>query len=609
MKPLMKWCPQCRLLLEQIAWRDDSLVVCRSCGGSWLNVQTFRRVLENDPSALGELNRDYPGVASAGMFEGLALNCPDCETARLELQPIPKRSECAVLICPSCGGAWLRPADRAALGEPSAPAPENVMTPPVVTQEPEKPPSRTIPITTESAAPVIVPIRSEETDAEKVLRELLEGNQRYVESRAIHPNQSATRRVEVAQAQKPRAIVVGCADSRVPPEIVFDQGLGDLFVVRNAGNVVEGTLELGVEYAVERFDVPLIVVLGHTRCSAVKAATLGEATHPYVEEMAKAIRPAVERARAWPGDLLDNAVKAHVQLVVEDLRNLQPVLAPRVQKGRLRIVPAVYDLDNGRVEVLPEEEEIPPAPPQTVPNTEPVVTDTSAPPASGLHTLTADTLAMLAREGNVCCCPRCLTVYEAQTRMCPNCRVGLVRPDATFSCPRCRVPNSFVNECCRTCGAALRTPEIFDRLYPVWESVPEVERKEPVKMAISATKTTTSIQEKPRATRWCPRCRRGFSGGIRFCTRCGVPLVEAGILVRCLRCGTENVISAERCRRCDTTLHPDEDEEATSGDISPILTSVDWREVVRPSSPRSGSSCSTQVLVVGGVVVLAFLLF
>lgn len=602
----MQWCPQCRLLLEPIEWRDASLAVCRSCGGSWLDAETFRRVLDTDPSALSELNRDYPGIASAGMFEGLALNCPDCGSARLELQPIPEHPERAALMCLSCGGVWLRPADRVALGETSTPAPQSV-TPTVVAQEPESLPSIAIPITTESAAPVVVPVRSEETDAERALRELLEGNRRFVQSRAIHPNQTAMRRAEVAQAQKPRAIVVGCADSRVPPEIVFDQGLGDLFVVRNAGNVVDGAPELGIEYAVERFDIPLIVVLGHTRCSAVKAAALGEVDHPYVEEMAKAIRPAVERARAWPGDLLDNAVKANAQLVAEDLRNLQPILAPRVQEGRVRIVPAVYDLDSGRVEVLPEEEATPPAPSETVDSSTPVE-DRAASSGSGMDALTTDTLAMLARSGNARCCPRCLTVYEAQTRVCPNCRVGLVRPDATFSCPHCRVPNSFVNEFCRTCGAALRTPEILDRLYPVWETVPEADRKEPVKIAISPVQTSSSVTVEARPVRWCPRCRRRFSGGIRFCTRCGVPLVEAGVLVRCLRCGMENVISAERCRRCDMALHPNEDEETPSEDISSVLPSVDWREVVRSSSSRSGSSCSTQILVVFGIFVLAYIL-
>jgi carbonic anhydrase len=193
-------------------------------------------------------------------------------------------------------------------------------------------------------------------DSTSALRELLEGNARYVAARMTHPDLTAERRAEVAAAQYPFAVIFGCSDSRVPAEIVFDQGLGDLFVVRVAGPVLDDAVLGSLEFAALELHVPLILVLGHERCGAVTAAlaAVDQGTTPsgHITHLVDAITPAVKRARGRPGDALDNAVRANVELVVEKLRTSRQVLAAQVSSGTLRIVGARYDLESGRVDVI-----------------------------------------------------------------------------------------------------------------------------------------------------------------------------------------------------------------------------------------------------------------
>jgi carbonic anhydrase len=155
--------------------------------------------------------------------------------------------------------------------------------------------------------------------------------------------------VEVAKGQHPIAIIVGCSDSRVAPEIVFDQGLGDLFVVRVAGNVVDDHAIGSIEYAVEHLHASLIVVLGHDRCGAVQAAISGDDAPGHIQSLVESIRPAVEAAKSEPGDLLDNAINENVRRVVNQLQTSQPILGQEVQEGHLQVVGARYLLDGGSV--------------------------------------------------------------------------------------------------------------------------------------------------------------------------------------------------------------------------------------------------------------------
>jgi len=149
---------------------------------------------------------------------------------------------------------------------------------------------------------------------------------------------------------------MGCADSRVPPELLFDQGVGDLFVVRVAGNVVGGGgvfVKGSIEYAVAELGVRLIMVLGHSSCGAVKAAIKhvddGDPLPGAIAELVNRIRPAVIKAKDMPGDQLANAISANVLLGVETLNNLDPIVRPAVSSGQAKVVGAVYDLRTGAV--------------------------------------------------------------------------------------------------------------------------------------------------------------------------------------------------------------------------------------------------------------------
>ena len=178
----------------------------------------------------------------------------------------------------------------------------------------------------------------------QALQRLMEGNARYAAGKAQHPREDAARRAETASAQKPFAIVLTCADSRVAPELVFDQGLGDIFVIRVAGNVADDDVQASIEYSVEHLNTNLILVMGHQNCGAVKAA-LGTGELPgHLAGLIERIRPAVEASRALPGDATSNAVCANARLVATQLKASRPLLKsraafqrrPRTRRMRLR---------------------------------------------------------------------------------------------------------------------------------------------------------------------------------------------------------------------------------------------------------------------------------
>jgi len=191
--------------------------------------------------------------------------------------------------------------------------------------------------------------------ADEVLARLIEGNDRFMDGETTHMNQPALRRTEVAKTQMPFATILCCDDSRVPPEVVFDRGLGDLFVVRTAGHVVDDAVLGSLEFGARELHIPLLVVMGHERCSTVKTVrelvTRGGQTPAEMARVVKSVRPAIVKTRHAKGDALDAAVRAHVELTVERLRKT-PSLAGLVAQGRLKIVGARYDLDTGGVEVI-----------------------------------------------------------------------------------------------------------------------------------------------------------------------------------------------------------------------------------------------------------------
>lgn len=208
--------------------------------------------------------------------------------------------------------------------------------------------------------------------ADDALQRLLAGNARYAAGEPLRPNQCAVRRAEVATCQEPFAAVIGCSDSRVPVEVIFDAGVGDLFVIRTAGNLVEDVCIASTEFAVLNLGVGLVMVMGHRRCGAVSAAvkatlssedqvpappTPGGGPGPasrsgYLPALVAKIQPAVDAVRHKPGDLMDHAVHANARAMAHRLFSRSTVIADAIRAGHLRIVAACYDLDTGRVVVL-----------------------------------------------------------------------------------------------------------------------------------------------------------------------------------------------------------------------------------------------------------------
>lgn len=188
---------------------------------------------------------------------------------------------------------------------------------------------------------------------------LVEGNERFVTGEVLHPDQAVSRRAALAAGQKPFTAVLSCADSRVPPEIVFDQGLGDVFVVRSAGQVVDHAVLGSLQYGIEHLGVSLLVVLGHTGCGAVKATlealqTKAGKTGTDIDALVAAITPAV-RSLASSGkkieQILTPAVEANVERIAKALEK-DRVVEEAVKKKNIEVVGAVYTLDTGEVEFL-----------------------------------------------------------------------------------------------------------------------------------------------------------------------------------------------------------------------------------------------------------------
>lgn len=191
------------------------------------------------------------------------------------------------------------------------------------------------------------------TTPDAALTVLRAGNDRFMAGAAIHPNQDAQRRAALAGAQAPFAVIFGCSDSRLGAEIIFDQGLGDLFVVRTAGHTIGPQVLGSVEYAVTVLRVPLVVVLGHHSCGAVQAArdavAHGQFLSRHVRAVVDAIVPSVRRARGQDIDDVDRIVEIHIQNTVDQLRRYPEALAEAVAGGRCAVVGMTYQLDSGRV--------------------------------------------------------------------------------------------------------------------------------------------------------------------------------------------------------------------------------------------------------------------
>ena len=192
---------------------------------------------------------------------------------------------------------------------------------------------------------------SEPVSPDAALKRLLDGNKRFMQFHPEYPNHSQARLQAVATAQRPFATLLSCADSRVPAEIIFDRGIGDLFDVRIAGNVVTPEALGSIEYAVAVLGSPLIMVLGHERCGAVTAAVKGETLPGQIGTFVKAIKPAIANLQSKSDEDVENAVVANVQYQVNKLRQSE-LLNQLVLEGKLKIIGGRYDLDTGEVTII-----------------------------------------------------------------------------------------------------------------------------------------------------------------------------------------------------------------------------------------------------------------
>ena len=190
--------------------------------------------------------------------------------------------------------------------------------------------------------------------ADEASDQLLADNGRFLNGQSASPRRSLEDSRAPGETQYPKAVIVGCSDSRVAPEILFDVDIGDIFVVRVAGNVVSDagmTVKGSIEYAVAELNVPLIVVLGHSGCGAVKAAMkhldAKDSLPGSINGLLELIKPAVVQSKETPGDALENAIRKNVEIGVERLKELQPILAPRVKGGKLKVMGAIFDLRTG----------------------------------------------------------------------------------------------------------------------------------------------------------------------------------------------------------------------------------------------------------------------
>lgn len=188
---------------------------------------------------------------------------------------------------------------------------------------------------------------------ETALARLLRGNARYVAGENLNEHKDPSRRTELAGQQNPFAQVFGCADSRVPAEVVFDQGLGDLFVIRNAGHIVDSSVLGSIEFGIEALNIPLTLVLGHTSCGAVGATITAIDTHStpsgYLRDVVERISPAVFEARRDPDAGYDDVVVENIRHTVTAIRQKSAVVDRAITEGRTAIVGAIYNLGEGTV--------------------------------------------------------------------------------------------------------------------------------------------------------------------------------------------------------------------------------------------------------------------
>ena len=189
--------------------------------------------------------------------------------------------------------------------------------------------------------------------AKDAIQKLKDGNKRFVKAESQHPDESKERRDEMLKGQHPFVVILSCSDSRVPPELIFDQGLGDIFEIRNAGNVLNEHVIGSIEYAVMHCGVKLIVIMGHQDCGAIAATLSGVSETKYIKALEDSIKPAIDDCKEQGLEInSDNVVKAHVMQDIEELMAQDTELVKYMKEHDVKIVPAYYHLDSGKVDFM-----------------------------------------------------------------------------------------------------------------------------------------------------------------------------------------------------------------------------------------------------------------
>jgi carbonic anhydrase len=187
---------------------------------------------------------------------------------------------------------------------------------------------------------------------QEALQVLLTGNKRFLSGKLEHPNHCEESRKGLVSGQEPIAVVLACADSRVPPVDIFDQGLGDLFVLRVAGNIINDHILGSIEYAVSHLHTPLVVVMGHSSCGAVGAVAQGVKLGGHIASLTPSIEAALKKAKGQEGHWTNNAAKELAKTTAQRIKESEPIVADLVNEGKVLVVATYYDLSTGEVMLL-----------------------------------------------------------------------------------------------------------------------------------------------------------------------------------------------------------------------------------------------------------------
>ncbi len=188
--------------------------------------------------------------------------------------------------------------------------------------------------------------------ADEALATLLEGNKRFISGDLEHPNHSLESLKAMAFTQEPIATILTCSDSRVPPVDIFDQGIGDIFVIRVAGNVFNDHVMGSIEYAVEMLHTPLVMVMGHSCCGAITAVASAKKLDGHMATFTPPIQSALKRVHGLEGDLINNAAKSLAMMLAEQIARSEPIIAHHVTEGKIKVIPSYFDLSTGEVHLL-----------------------------------------------------------------------------------------------------------------------------------------------------------------------------------------------------------------------------------------------------------------